>query len=92
MIGSKNSCMNDGTRAFPLERWAEAMIGVTQCVCQWLIGAEQQPVRQAFHYHAEQDTEPTGRCEETLAGFLFCVTTLNPPESGRGRRGQCCGE
>lgn len=42
--------------------------------------------------HTEEGTEPTGCHEETLAGFLFCLATLNPLGSRRGSRGQHCCE
>lgn len=38
----------------------------------------------------EQENDPRGCHEETLASFLFCVTTLNCPESMWERKGRCC--
>lgn len=43
-------------------------------------------------HHSGHEIDPRGCHEETLASFLFCVTTLNCPESMRGRRGWCCCE
>lgn len=45
-----------------------------------------------LRHYTKRESDPAGCPKETLASFLFCVTTPNCPESAEEGRGRCCCE